>query len=69
MLAEDTGHPEREPILYGKEVGQNIKDKRRDKRVRDRDPSWGQSHEGVSKHKETLSPAGLWGALESQRAT
>jgi hypothetical protein len=24
-----------------KEVGQNIKDKKRDKRVRDGDPSWG----------------------------
>ena len=36
MLAEDPGHPEREPILYGKEVGQNIKDKKRDKRVGDR---------------------------------
>ena len=26
-----------------KEVGQNIKDKKRDKRVRDEDPSWGES--------------------------
>ena len=29
-----------------KEVGQNIKDKKRDKRVRDRDLPWGGSHEG-----------------------
>ena len=37
----------------------------------DGDPSRGQSREGgeVSKHQETLSPPGLWGVLESQRAT
>ena len=29
-----------------KEVGQNIKDKKRDKRVRDRDLSWGGCNEG-----------------------
>ena len=53
-----------------KEVGQNIKDKKRDKRVRDGDPPWGGSHEGeVSKHQETISPVGLWGVLETQRAT
>ena len=53
-----------------KEVGQNMTDKKRDKRVRDRDPSWGGSlKKEVSKHKETLSSAGLWGVLESQRAT
>ena len=34
MLAEDTRHPKRQ-----KEVEQNIKDKKRDKRVRDGDPS------------------------------
>ena len=39
MLAEDTRHPERQPIVFKKEVGQNIKDKKIDKRVRDRDPS------------------------------
>ena len=53
-----------------KEVGQNIKDKKRDKSVRDGDPSQGGIHEGeVSKHQEILSPAGLWGVLESQKAT
>ena len=53
------------------EVGQNIKDKKRDKRVRDRDPFQGGSLKRgeVSKHQETLSLAGLWGVLESQRAT
>ena len=53
-----------------KEVGQNIKDKKRDKRVRDGDPSREGSREReVSKYQETLSLAGLWGVLESQRAT
>ena len=54
-----------------KEVGQNIKHKKRGKRVRDEDPSWGESHERgeVPKYNETLSPAGLWRVLESQRAT
>ena len=54
-----------------KEVGQNIKDKKRDKRVWDRDLSWGGSCERgeVSKHQETLSLASLWEVLESQRAT
>ena len=71
MLAEDTRHPEKAAHCLQKEVGQNIKDKKRDKRVRDRDPSWGGSHKRgeVSKYQETLSPAGLWGVLESQRAT
>ena len=43
----------------------------RDKTVRDGDPSQGGSCEGgeVSKHQETLSQAGLWGVVESQRAT
>ena len=44
MLAEDTKHPERQPPW--KVVGQNIKDKIRDKRFRDGDPSWGGSREG-----------------------
>ena len=54
-----------------KEVGQNIKDKKRDKSVRDGDPSQGGSRKRgeVSKHQETLSPAGLWGVLESQKPT
>ena len=43
----------------------------KDKKVRDGDLSWGGSREGreVSKHQGTLSLAGLWGVLESQRAT
>ena len=66
------GHqaPRKAAHCLQKEVGQNIKDKKRDKRGRDRD----QSREGslkreVSKHQETLSLAGLWGVLQSQRAT
>ena len=63
--------PRKAPHSLQKEVRQNIKDKKRDKRVKDGDPSWGGSCEGgeVSKQQETLSPADLWGVLESQRAT
>ena len=67
------GHQESRKAAHSlrKEVGQNIKDKKKEKRVRDRDPSWGGSREGgeVSRHQETLSLAGLWGVLESQKAT
>ena len=37
----------------------------REKRVRDRDPSQGGSHEGgeISKQQETLSLVGLWGSF------
>ena len=43
----------------GKEVGQNIKDKKRDKRAKDGDPSW----EG------SLALAGLGEVYESRKAT
>ena len=48
-----------------------MKDKKRDKRVRDEALSWGGNGEGVevSTQQETLSQAGLWGVLESQEAT
>ena len=54
-----------------KEVGQNIKDKKRDKRGRDEDLSQEASLKRgeVSKYQKTLSLAGLWGLLDSQRAT
>ena len=54
-----------------KEVGKNIKDKKRDKRGRDRAPSWEGSlkKREISKHQETLSLLSLWQALEPQRAT
>ena len=42
------------------EVGQNIKDKKRDKRGRDRDLSWeGSLKKEVSKHQEILYLVGL----------
>ena len=33
MLTEDIRHPERQPIVFERKVGQNIKDKKRDKEV------------------------------------
>ena len=68
MLAEDIRHLAARCLR--KEVGQNIKDKKRDKRGRDGDPSQEESlKREVSKHQETLSPVGLWGVLGSQKAT
>ena len=54
-----------------KEVEQDIKDKKTDKRFRDRDLSWGGSYEGgkMSTQYKILSQVGLWGVLESQKAT
>ena len=73
LLNTGRGHqaPRKAAHSFGKEVGQNIKDKKRDKTVRDGDLSWGGSHEGgeVSKKQETLLSMGLWGVLESHRAT
>ena len=66
------GHqaPRKAAQCIQKEVGQHIKDKKRDKKDRDRDPSWRGTHERgeVSKHQETFSPEGLWGILEYLRA-
>ena len=68
MLAEDIRHLAARCLR--KEVGQNIKDKMRDKRGRDGDPSQEESlKREVSTHQETLSPVGLWGVLGSQKAT
>ena len=71
MLAEDIRHPEKAARCLRKEVGKNIKGKKRDKRARDRALSWEGSlkKREVSKHQETLSLLSLWQALESQRAT
>ena len=53
-----------------KEVGQNIKDKKRDKRARaETHPGKGVITEEVSKHQETLTLAGLGEVFKSQRAT
>ena len=38
MLVEHTKHPLKAAHCLRKEVGQNIRDKKRDKRVRNRDP-------------------------------
>ena len=61
--------PQKAAHCLWEEVGHNIKDKKRDKRGRDGDPS----REGSLKkenflHTRKLSLAGLWRALESQRA-
>ena len=60
MLAEGHQAFRKAAECLQKKVGQNIKDKKRDKRVRDGDPSQGGSCETeVSKHQETLLQAGL----------
>ena len=67
------GHqaPRKTAHCLRKEVGKNIKDKKRDKRGRDGTPSQEGSlkKREVSKHQETLSLPSLWQALEAQRAT
>ena len=52
-----------------KEGRQNIKDKKRDKRVRDGDLSWEVLIEEVSKHHVIFSPVGLGEVFQSRRAT
>ena len=72
MAAVTRGHqpPRKAAHCLLKDIGPNIKDKKRDKIVKDRDPSQeGILKREVSKHRETLSPEGLWRVLESQRAT
>ena len=73
LLKAGRGHqaPSKAAHCLGKEVGQKIKDKERNKRVTDGDPSLEGSLNRweVSKHQETLSPAGLGEFFESQRAT
>ena len=73
LLNAGRGHqaPRKATRCLRKEVGKNIKDKKRDKRGRDGAPS----REGslkkrkVSKHQETFSLPSLCRALEAQRAT
>ena len=73
LLNADRGHqaPRKATHCLRKEVGKNIKDKKRDKRGRD----GALSREGslkkreVSKHQETFSLPSLCRALEAQRAT
>ena len=67
MLAEDIRHPEKQPLKGGRT---NIKDKKRDKKGRDRDPS----QEGsLKKERNFRTPGntlsgGSVASLESQRA-
>ena len=65
-----SGTQKSNPTLL-KEVGKNIKDKKRDKRGRDGVPSQEGSlkKREVSKHQETFSLPNLCRALEAQRAT
>ena len=72
LLIPSWGHQVTRKAAHGiqKEIGQNIKDKKRDKRARDRDPSQeGVLIEEISKHQETLSRVGLGEVFESRRAT
>ena len=72
LLNAGRGHqaPIKAAHCLQKEVGKNIKDKKRDKRGRDGDLfREGSLKKEVSKHQETLSLASLWQALEPQRAT
>ena len=54
LLNTGGGHqaPRKAAHSLWKEVGQNIKDKRRNKRVRDGDPSWRGSYEGGEVSKQ-----------------
>ena len=73
ILNAGRGHhaPRKAAHCLRKEVGQNIKDKKKDKRVKNGERSQGGSCKRgeVFKHQETLLPVGLWGILEFQRAT
>ena len=73
LLNAGRGHqaPRKAAHCLRKQVGKNIKDEKRDKRVRDGALSWEGSlkKEEVSNHRETLSLSSLWRALEAQRAT
>ena len=73
LLDAGRGHqaPRKAAQCLQKEVGKNIKDKKRDKRGRDGAPCWEGSvkKREVFKHQETLSLLSLWQALEPQRAT
>ena len=71
LLNAGGGHqaPRKATYCLQKEVGQIIKDKKGDKRVRDRYPSCRRSlKREVSKHQEILSLTRLCGVLESQKA-
>ena len=72
LLNSGRGHqaPRKAAHCLRKEVGKNIKVKRRDERGRDgaRPGKGVLKKREVSKHQETLSLPSLWWALEQQRA-
>ena len=72
LLNAGRGHqaPRKATHCLRKEVGKNIKDKKRDKRGRHVAPfQEGVLKREVSKHQETFSLPNLCRALEAQRAT
>ena len=71
MPAEGHQAPRKAAHCLQKEVGKNIKDKKRDKRGRDGAPfqEGNLKKREVFKHQETPSLPSLWRALEPQRAT
>ena len=72
LLIASRGHqaPRKATHCLRRKVGQNIKDKKGDKRARDRDPSRGGGlNREVSSHQETLTLAGLREVFKSRRAT
>ena len=72
LLIPSSGHqvPRKAAHCLRREVGQNIRDKKGDKRARDRDPSGkGVLIEEVSNHQETLTLVGLREVFKSRRAT
>ena len=72
LLMASRGHqvPRKATHCLRKEVGQNIKDKKRDKELgTETHPGKGVLREEVSNHQETLSLAGLGDVFEFRRAT
>ena len=71
LLNAGRGHqaPRKAAHCLQKQVGKNIKEKKRDKRGREGAPSWEGSlkKREVSKHQETFSLPSLWWALEAKR--
>ena len=69
MPAEDTRHPERQLNCLQKEVGQNIEDKETKELGTEIRPGEGVIKEKFPNTRKSSHQGGLWGVLESQRAT
>ena len=72
LLITSWGHqaPRKATHCLRKEVGKNIKDKKRDKRAKDGDPSWeGSLNRGSFQTPGNPHTAGLGEVFESRRAT